>query len=136
MGRFWWSSVFDATLGFPGEAPPPPRVFMSPLGRQPDGVWLAKAARVLHGAETFAASGWIAEGMTPDALHDTLLSIAQRGNSTRPIAARVQSNPARVARLLGADNLTAHQARDGCAYNLAQRPSPTTLRRADGPVVT
>ena len=95
---------------------------MSPLGRQPDGVWLAKAARVLHGAETFAASDWIAEGMTPDALHDTLLSIAQRGNSTRPIAARVQSNPARVARLLGADNLTAHQARDGCAYNLVQRP--------------
>ena len=122
MGRIWWPSFFDATLGFPGEGSLPPRLLMSQLGSPPDGVWLAQAARVLHGAETFAASDWIAEGLTPDAIHDILLAIAVRGNSPRPIAARVQSHPARVERLLGADNPTARQSVDGCAYSLAQRP--------------
>ncbi len=84
----WWPSGFDATLGFPGEGPPP-GVFMAPLGRPPDGEWLAKASRVLHGAEAFAGQGWIADGLTPAAIHDRLLKIALRGNSVRSVAARV-----------------------------------------------
>ncbi len=109
---------------------------MAPLGRPADGEWLAKAARVLHGAEAFAGQGWIAEGLTPDAIHDALLRIARRGNSARPIAARVQSEPARIARLLGDDDPTAAQAANGCAYNLAQRPfqfyRPHPIRLAAG----
>ena len=135
MGRAWWSSFFDATLGFPGEGPPS-GVFLAPLGRPPDGEWLSKASRVLQGAEAFAGQGWIGEGMSADAIHDALLKIAQRGNSARPIAARVQAQPERIGRLLGADHPTAAQARNGCAYNLAQRPfqyrRPHTIRLQAG----
>jgi hypothetical protein len=60
----WWLSWFDATLGFPGEGPPPPRIAMSPIGRPADGEWLAKASRVLQGAEAFTGQGWIAEGLS------------------------------------------------------------------------
>jgi hypothetical protein len=47
-----------------------------------------------------------------------------RGNSARPVAARVQSHPARIARLLGECHPTTVQARTGGAYSLAQRPFP------------
>ena len=117
----WWPSSFDATRGFPGEGPPA-HVFMAPLGRPPDDEWLSKASRVLHGVEAFAGQGWIAGSLSADAIHDALVRIALRGNSARPIAARVQSRPARIARLLGSENPTATQARDGCAYSLTQRP--------------
>ena len=117
----WWLSSFDATRGFPGEGPPA-HVFMAPLGRPPDDEWLSKASRVLHGVEAFAGQGWIAGGLSVDAIHDALVRIALRGNSARPIAARVQSRPARIARLLDSENPTATQARDGCAYSLTQRP--------------
>jgi hypothetical protein len=95
---------------------------MAPLGLPPDDRWLAQASRVLHGQEAFEGQGWIASGLSPDAIHDTLLQIALRGNSNRPIAARVQSNPTRIARLLGFEDPSTRQAREGCAYNLAQRP--------------
>jgi hypothetical protein len=91
---------------------------MAPLGLPPDDRWLAHASRVLHGQEAFEGQDWIASGLSLDAIHDILLKIALRGNSTR----RVQSNPARIARLLGSANPSTLQARDGCAYNFAQRP--------------
>ncbi len=68
----WWPSLFDATLGFPGEGPSPPRIAMSPIGRPADGEWLAKASRVLQGAEAFTGQGWIADGLSADAIHDSL----------------------------------------------------------------
>ena len=109
---------------------------MSPIGRPADGEWLAKASRVLQGAEAFTGQGWIADGLSADAIHDALLKIAQRGNSARPIAARVQSRPACIARLLGANDPTSAQALNGCAYSLAQRPfqfrRPRTIRLAAG----
>jgi hypothetical protein len=53
-------------------------------------------------------------------------------------AARVQSRPHRIARLLGATNHTAAQAEHGCAYNLGQRPypirRPRPIRLAAGPL--
>jgi hypothetical protein len=49
----WGASSFDSTLGFPGEGPPPPKIFMAPLGLLPDDRWLAQASRVLHGQEAF-----------------------------------------------------------------------------------
>ncbi len=51
-----------------------------------------------------------------------LVGIALRGNSARPIAARCQAHPARVANLLGADDPTAIEAAQGCAYTFRQRP--------------
>jgi hypothetical protein len=133
--RIWWPTFFNATLGFPGEGHPA-QIFMAALGQPPDGKWLAQASRVLHGQEAFAGQGWISSGLSPDAIHDTLLEIALRGNSARPIAARTQSNPARIARLLGSENPTTRQAREGCAYNLAWRPfqmrRPRPIRLAAG----
>ena len=109
---------------------------MAPLGRPPDDKWLAQAARVLHGLEAFEGQEWIANGLSADAIHDSLLRIALQGNSGRPIAARVQSNPARIARLLGSENPSTRQARDGCAYSLVQRPfqvrRPRPIRLAAG----
>jgi hypothetical protein len=109
---------------------------LAPLGRPPDDRWLAQAARVLHGLEAFEGQEWIANGLSADAIHDSLLRIALQGNSGRPIAARVQSNPARIARLLGSKNPSTRQARDGCAYSLVQRPfqvrRPRPIRLAAG----
>jgi hypothetical protein len=80
---------------------------MAPLGHPPDDGWLATASRVLHGLDAFAGQDYIPWGLSSDATHDALLRIALRGNSARPIAARVQSHPARIARLLGSEDPTA-----------------------------
>jgi hypothetical protein len=108
VGRAWWSSIFDATLGFPGEGP--------------RAEWLHLASQVLNGGAVFEGQPWIPEALSSDGIHDLLLGIALQGNSIRPIAARVQSRPDRVAALLGEDNLTTTQAFRGCAYNFGQRP--------------
>ena len=51
-----------------------------------------------------------------------LVGIALRGNSAKPIAARCQSHPTRVAGLLGTADPTSIQAAQGCAYSFQQRP--------------
>ena len=89
MGRFWWPSVFDATLGFPGEGP--------------RAAWLHLASQVLNGGAVFEGQPWIPEALSSDGIHDLLMGIALKGNSIRPIAARVQSRPDRVVALLGED---------------------------------
>ena len=65
---------------------------------------------------------WIANGASDQTIHDVLLAIARRGNSSDPIAARTQSHPTRVARLLGPTDPSAVQAAQGCAYTFMQRP--------------
>ena len=117
MGRIWWPSSFDATLGFPGEGPP-----FSWAAPSPSGAWLRRAARVLTGDEALANQPWIADGLSDEAIHDVLVGIALQGNSARPIAARCQTHPARVASLLGTDDPTSIQAAQGCAYTFRQRP--------------
>jgi hypothetical protein len=117
VGRIWWPSSFDATLGFPGEGPPFPWVAPSPSG-----AWLRRAARVLTGDEAPANQLWIADGLSDEAIHDVLVGIALRGNSAKPIAARCQSHPTRVAGLLGTNDPTSIQATQGCAYSFQQRP--------------
>ncbi len=66
----------------------------------------------------------------------TLTLTLTNPNSARPIAARVQSQPARIAQLLADNDPTAHQVANGCAYNLAQRPyqirRPHPIRLAAG----
>jgi hypothetical protein len=117
VGRFWWPSSFDATRGFPGEGPPFTGVAPLPIG-----TWLRRAARVLTGDEALPHQPWITDGLSDEAIHNVLVEIASRGNSARPIAARCQSHPARVAGLLGADDPTAIQAAQGCAYTFHHRP--------------
>ena len=84
----------------------------------------------------FDGQPWIVGDLSADAIHDLLLGIALQGNSNRPIAARVQSRPDRVAGLLGEGNPTSAQAISGCAYNFGQRPyqirRPRPIRLAAG----
>jgi hypothetical protein len=121
VGRFWWPTSFDATLGFPGEGPLA-QSLRAPLATPPQGDWLHRAARVLTGSEALGGQPWIADDLSDDAIHDVLLKIAVRGNSTQPIAARFQLHPSRVGRLLGLDDATTIQAAQGCAYTFHQRP--------------
>ncbi len=84
---------------------------------------MRRAARVLTGDEAPANRPWIADGLSDEAIHDVLVGIALRDNSAKPIAARCQSHPTRVAGLLGtADPTTSIQATQGCAYSFQQRP--------------
>ena len=106
MGRFWWPSRFDATLGFPGEGHPTRGQVVTPLGPTPGRAWLRLASKVLHGRASFGGQPWIAEDLSSETIHEVLLSIALEGNSRRPIAARVQSHPDRVASLLGTGSHT------------------------------
>jgi hypothetical protein len=92
VGRFWWPSIFDATLGFPGEGP-------AWGGHSPpDTDWMARASLVLGGQGTMPGQPWIVNGASDQAIHDVLLAIARRGNSLEPIAARTQPHPTRVTR--------------------------------------
>jgi hypothetical protein len=55
-------------------------------------------------------------------IHLCLLALAERGNQDTPIAARLQSRPARIGALLGAGNPTTLAAAGGSAYNFHTRP--------------
>jgi hypothetical protein len=92
-------------------------------GKVSPGCALVKSEHsVLTGDEAPANQPWIADGLSDEAIHDVLVRIALRGNSARPIAARCQSHPTRVAGLLGTDDPTSIQAAQGCAYTFHQRP--------------
>jgi hypothetical protein len=55
-------------------------------------------------------------------IHLCLLTLAERGNQDTPIAARLQSRPARLGDLLGASDPTTLAAAGGSAYNFHSRP--------------
>jgi hypothetical protein len=60
--------------------------------------------------------------MSDHDMHHTLLQLAERGNSSNPIAARFQSHPDKVERLLGSESNITKQVLSGSAYSLASRP--------------
>ena len=82
---------------------------------------MATAVRVLEGTACFDGV-WFTEDLTPEATHDLLVSVAEWGNSSDPIAARLQLHPERIRQLLGDESATTRQATGGCAYNLGRRP--------------
>ena len=85
----WWPAPFDATLGFPGEGPSPfhPNVpTAGPPGAEDQ--WMTTAVRVLEGTACFDGV-WFTDDLTPEATHDLLVSVAEWGNSSDPIAARI-----------------------------------------------
>jgi hypothetical protein len=57
-----------------------------------------------------------------DHAHLCLLALAERGNQSTPIAARLQTRPSRIAALMGLDDPTALAALGGSAYNFHTRP--------------
>ena len=69
-------------------------------------------------------------GMSADDMQKVLTSLAERGNSTRPVAARLQSRPANVARLVAEpQSVTVQAARRGVVYKFVERPQQTTRPR-------
>ena len=60
--------------------------------------------------------------MSDHDIHHALWQLAEKGNSGNPIAARFQSQPDRVERLLGSESHTTKQVFSGSAYNLSARP--------------
>jgi hypothetical protein len=67
-----------------------------------------------------------------DDVHLCLLALAEQGNQSTPIAARLQTRPSRITALLGSDDPTSLAALGGSAYNFHTRPfqysRPRTIR--------
>jgi hypothetical protein len=55
-------------------------------------------------------------------IHICLLALTERENQDTPIAARLQSRPARLGELLDASDPTTLAATGGSAYNFHSRP--------------
>ncbi len=57
-----------------------------------------------------------------ESIHLSLFALAEQGNQSRAIAARLQSRPACLHALLGSNSPTVIAARGGLAYNFYRRP--------------
>jgi hypothetical protein len=64
----------------------------------------------------------ISVSSSDESIHLCLLALAEQGNQSRPIVARLQSRPARLHALLGSDSPTVMAARGRSAYNFHRRP--------------
>jgi hypothetical protein len=122
---------FDATLGFPGEGPDPspprewhytPTLCPAIIPPSPGGAWLQWARATMVGTLPLPSSTPIDVSSSDESIHLCLLALAEQGNQSRPIAARLQSRPARLHALLGSDSPTVMAARGGSAYNFHRRP--------------
>ncbi len=128
----WRSMRFDATLGFPGEGPasPPsfrqwhykPLFFPAPALQSPCKSWVQWARATMVGTLPIHSSDPILASSSDHHIHLCLLALAERGNQGTPIAARLQSRPARIGALLGAGDPTTLAAAGGSAYNFHTRP--------------
>jgi hypothetical protein len=122
---------FDATLGFPGEGPAPPfsrqwhyksLFFPAPALQSPCKSWVQWARATMVGTLPIHSSNPIVASSSDHHVHLCLLALAERGNQDTPIAARLQSRPARIGALLGAGDPTTLAAAGGSAYNFQTRP--------------
>ena len=145
----WRNTVWDPTKGFPGEGPPSHSDewhtgWSSDYLPERDHPFVTHAAAVLSG--TSLGRGQLAQlrQHTPlDEMASILTSVAMSGNSSRPVAARFQSRPHNVARLvqdpLSIATIAAHR---GVTYRFSQRPCqsrrPTPLRvsNTEGEAIT
>ncbi len=112
---------FDPTKGFPGEGPTRPEHAFLNTWQGVDHKWSLQAKADLDGSAPISDT-WFVSDMSDSEMHHSLLQLACRGNSKNLIAARFQSQPDRVERLLGPESGTTRQAQSGSAYNLTSRP--------------
>ena len=121
-----WPSTWDATLGFDGEGPT--TLSSTPFTETP--LDFHREHPFLTRASLFLASGSQAKGLQSQLLPGTCLDdvehiltqLAERGNSDRPVGSRIQSFPANVSALVGADTMTASVAQRGAVYKFHNRP--------------
>ena len=114
-------SRFDSTKGFPGEGPPRPELAFLRTWQGVNQEWFRRAQAGLAGTVSIEHANFD-EMMTDEKVHQTLLDLVRRGNSQNPIAARFQSHPDRVERLLGPESHSVEQAYSGSAYSFSSRP--------------
>ena len=86
--------------------------------------FISRARGVLTGAiPAKGLLGTITHHSTNGYINDVLSHLAETGNSTRPVAARLQSRPENMARLIQDDTCMAvGAARHGAAYRFSEKP--------------
>ncbi len=125
---------FDSTKGFPGEGPSRPELAFLNTWQGIDHEWSRQAQAILAGTAAIS-DVWFHQTMSDNEIHLALLALVQQGNSKNPIAARFQTQPDRVERLLGPESDSTRQAHSGTAYSFTtrpfqyRRPRPIPLRR-------
>jgi hypothetical protein len=112
---------FDSTKGFPGEGPPQPAHAFLNTWQGVDHRWFRLAQAGLTGAALINNTCLI-DTMSDEENHQALVDLVVRGNSCNPIAARFQSCPERVQKLLGPESSSTKQAQAGSAYSFSSRP--------------
>ena len=87
-------------------------------------VFISNARSILSGdSPGRGPASLIREGISHEEIERVLTQLALAGNSTRPVAARLQTHPQNVKKLVGdADSLAAESARRGVAYRFDRRP--------------
>jgi len=115
-------------MGFPGEGPPPyhrtPAPWELPQWVGVEHQFIQYSRSVLTGASP--GKGLLVklvDGATDAELEGILRTLAERGNSARPVAARFQSRPKNVGLLVPREAVvTASAAERGVAYRFSSRP--------------
>ena len=121
----WFQRVWNPTCGYPGEGPSSLQRDDATAAWVPmvEPAWVSSSRSILHGvSQGKGPAKNLAPGCSDEVVHATLMSMAEDLNSSRPIAGRMQTNPAAVSRLLGVESDTTTTAKGGSAYNLSSRP--------------
>lgn len=114
-------------MGFPGEGPPRYSApWDSPqwVDMTPEHPFITHSRSVLTGASP--GKGLISQlvdGATDETVHSIMKTLAERGNSTLPVAARFQSKPDNVRRLAPPEaTVMVSAAERGVAYRFSSQP--------------
>lgn len=125
---FAFPAAWDSSLGFPGEGPHPyhrtPAPWELPQWVGVEHQFIQYSRSVLTGASPGKGLlPQLVDGATDAEIESILRTLAERGNSARPVAARFQSRPKNVKRLLPQEAVvTASAAARGVAYRFSSRP--------------
>lgn len=110
--------------------PTPQRCSAAPVGlavtpdTHTEHLFISTARSILAGdSQARGPASQLRRGITDKQIEDVLVHLATRGNSTMPVAARLQQFPQNVTSLVGdPSSLTAESARRGVAYRFSARP--------------
>ena len=133
----WWSTVWDASKGFPGEGPswsclknlpvsevPSSSTIPFQPGMNVEHVFITRARSILAGdSRARGPASQICDGISHEEIERVLTELATAGNSDSPVAARFQSHPTNVKKLVGdSTSLASESARRRVAYRFDRRP--------------
>ena len=111
----WAAAAWDPTLGFPGEGP---QKSSDGMGDYHPFILKARSA-LIGGTKAKDHLHGLAPGVSPQHIEGVLEHLAATGNSDRPVAARFQTHPENVRRLINDDfSLASQAAKRGWCANL------------------